>query len=438
MGEIAGIPQWKRELILRRRAAASRPTSASSGFHQPPVGNMRLITTPAEEDLTSDSSEELQYGPGIVSKLKSKYMSMTLRESQQRPSLSSLRRATSLEDLLDGPDNNKSRTRFKKATPDAVPNRNLNRYRAINRGNDSLKRARSVEALVRCNPQVVIVESRLRGDDEPKKMSSPVQRPKRPSQPPDLPRVDLVKQTLRLFEKPKVSPKPSSPTLSRKPPVFKPVTVKTSVVKSPPKPSVPASPVRNASPEPRNVSPINGNGRVSPETQPRTISRSAIENIRAGGTSIEFSFGSGTNKPYLPQRLVGVIRPMVAASSSTPSTATTSITTTTTTIITTITCNSSSNHTTNTLSERELEKNLINRTKSNSNSNSGSGLWEQGRPWNQPHNTMVFNFADSAKPVPDYIENDGLILISRPKVFVCLLHKFNHKLKNTKRNVQLL
>lgn len=60
--------------------------------------------SPAEEDNTSDSSEELQYGPGIVNKLKTKYMSMTLRDSQKkgiRPSLSNLRKASSLDNLLD-------------------------------------------------------------------------------------------------------------------------------------------------------------------------------------------------------------------------------------------------------------------------------------------------------------------------------------------------
>ncbi|XP_065214060.1 uncharacterized protein LOC135841158 isoform X2 [Planococcus citri] len=57
-----------------------------------------------EDDNTSDSSEELQYGPGIVNKLKTKYLSMTLRENQKkgvRPSLSSMRKATSLDNLLD-------------------------------------------------------------------------------------------------------------------------------------------------------------------------------------------------------------------------------------------------------------------------------------------------------------------------------------------------
>ena len=48
----------------------------------------------------SDSSEEIHYGPGFVSRLKSRYMSVALRGSA-RGSLGSLRRSASLEDFLD-------------------------------------------------------------------------------------------------------------------------------------------------------------------------------------------------------------------------------------------------------------------------------------------------------------------------------------------------
>lgn len=53
-----------------------------------------------------DTSEELQYGPGIVSKLRCRYLSLALRQSvsKQRPSLDNLRRATSLNNLLDEED----------------------------------------------------------------------------------------------------------------------------------------------------------------------------------------------------------------------------------------------------------------------------------------------------------------------------------------------
>jgi len=48
----------------------------------------------------SDSSEEIHYGPGFVSRLKSRYMSVALRGSA-RGSLGTLRRTASLEDFLE-------------------------------------------------------------------------------------------------------------------------------------------------------------------------------------------------------------------------------------------------------------------------------------------------------------------------------------------------
>lgn len=48
----------------------------------------------------SDSSEEIHYGPGFVSRLKSRYMSVALRGSP-RGSLGTLRRTASLEDFLE-------------------------------------------------------------------------------------------------------------------------------------------------------------------------------------------------------------------------------------------------------------------------------------------------------------------------------------------------
>lgn len=121
----------------------------------------------SNDDCESDSSEELQYGPGIVNKLKCKYMSMTLRENQNkgvRPSLSNLRRATSLENMLDNDtDAGKpqiNQQRFTKRT-DATNNSNKTdfssehqqRYRPTSRRNDSMKRARSVETLLRYDPK---------------------------------------------------------------------------------------------------------------------------------------------------------------------------------------------------------------------------------------------------------------------------------------------
>ncbi|GFG36129.1 hypothetical protein Cfor_10777 [Coptotermes formosanus] len=121
----------------------------------------------SNDDCESDSSEELQYGPGIVNKLKCKYMSMTLRENQTkgvRPSLSNLRRATSLENMLDNDsDTGKPQITHHRFTkrPDAHNNtskpehtsEHQQRYRPTSRRNDSLKRARSVETLLRYDPK---------------------------------------------------------------------------------------------------------------------------------------------------------------------------------------------------------------------------------------------------------------------------------------------
>ncbi|KAJ8680835.1 hypothetical protein QAD02_016622, partial [Eretmocerus hayati] len=209
----------------------------------------------------SDSSEELQYGPGIVHKLRTRYLSMTLREmNRSRPSVHCFRRAASLEDLLE-PNNSSSPgvspntekppryAKLRQNSTGQINNHNNSssgnqynqnaiitnavkgleqRYRNAARGNDSIKRARSVEALVRYastgnnnsvdeqrlagfkpeNEHIVLVDrsslkidSRLQlsfGAEKP-----PVNKPKRikpllaeTERPPP----DLVKQTLRIFE----------------------------------------------------------------------------------------------------------------------------------------------------------------------------------------------------------------------------------------------
>ncbi len=211
----------------------------------------------SENSNLDDTSEELQYGPGIVSKLRCRYLSLALRQSsgKQRPSLDNLRRATSLNNLIDEEDeqngtnrqtwnhqerNNSSKEKAR--TPDEyIPSfhrerneQNENRCRPNQRGNDSLKRARSVEALMRYdqsawqrdinkdsidqtptmivleeitneNNKVInsvtdcvtieekIIQARERGEHKPKRLTSFMDETERP--PPD-----LVKHTLRIFE----------------------------------------------------------------------------------------------------------------------------------------------------------------------------------------------------------------------------------------------
>ncbi|KAK0098862.1 hypothetical protein PV326_000797 [Microctonus aethiopoides] len=148
-------------------------------------GNNKLLGNgKAIDDCESDSSEELQYGPGIVNKLKSKYLNLTLREmNKTRVSVQRFRRAASLEDLLDcntddnddvnsvdgdgneddddddeddgggcggnGDEPEKIQRKFMKKTMIAGVAAKTERYRNATRGNDSIKRARSVETLMR-------------------------------------------------------------------------------------------------------------------------------------------------------------------------------------------------------------------------------------------------------------------------------------------------
>lgn len=222
------------------------------------------------EQFCFDDSEELQYGPGIVSKLRCRYLSLALRQSncKQRPSLDNLRRATSLNNLLNEEDDSESPCKLwdkkssgddKSRTPDDLvsshfpkkPIEAINgntRCRVQQRGNDSMKRARSVEALMRYdqnawqrdqskdkangsvsatavietihevpNPSAKppphannhsakqtasvdtvtiedkIINARERGEPKPKRLTSFMDETERP--PPD-----LVKHTLRMFE----------------------------------------------------------------------------------------------------------------------------------------------------------------------------------------------------------------------------------------------
>lgn len=177
--------------------------------------NMVAMQELCTENNYNFDDEELQYGPGIVSKLRCRYLSLALRQSvnKQRPTLDNLRRATSLNNLLDeeeedieevddidichhrnGASNGDGHHEATKITeqndknqfngkfgstdyasklksvrnygqyngnfvsngksdqkPPVIPYQKSenNRCRQSQRGNDSLKRARSVEALIR-------------------------------------------------------------------------------------------------------------------------------------------------------------------------------------------------------------------------------------------------------------------------------------------------
>lgn len=186
------------------------------------------------DDGESDSSEELQYGPGIVNRLKSKYLNLTLREmNKTRQNAQNFRRATSLEDLLDCDDDpaDKSHRKYAKRNAPGVSAKS-ERYRNVSRGNDSIKRARSVETLLRYNstsddvtPHIVPsrftagipsheppndhiilidrtsvkIESKLLDPDRPKALNKP-RRVKLVVDETERPPLDLVKTTMRIFE----------------------------------------------------------------------------------------------------------------------------------------------------------------------------------------------------------------------------------------------
>ncbi|KAI8117756.1 hypothetical protein CVS40_10429 [Lucilia cuprina] len=222
------------------------------------------------ESSELDTNEDLSYGPGIVSKLRCRYLSLALRESmeQQRLNKDQLRRSTSLNNLLDNHNEEENcdedeevgaeddedaaaqqdfiyenfkqdspkKTGILKSSLNKTPEKRYSphnqgsngvgvtftetsynkRSRHLKRGNDSLKRARSVEALLSekspwhtrantsapCANQVSIEDKihnareRLQqGTDHmpPKRLTSIIDDTERP--PPD-----LVKQTLKMFE----------------------------------------------------------------------------------------------------------------------------------------------------------------------------------------------------------------------------------------------
>lgn len=275
----------------------------------------------SENNNLDDTSEELQYGPGIVSKLRCRYLSLALRQSssKQRPSLDNLRRATSLNNLIDEEDEHNVATnrqtwnhqdrinssKEKARTPDEyIPSfhrerieQNENRCRPNQRGNDSLKRARSVEALMRydqtawqrdvnkdsidqtANTMLVleeiinennkvnsvtdvvpiedkIIQARERGEHKPKRLTSFMDETERP--PPD-----LVKHTLRIFEA-SANRRPRIGTKGNGAVAAKVATYKTIIMQEKPQIVFPKPPLSPKKPviKPRTSSPkqvLNGN-----------------------------------------------------------------------------------------------------------------------------------------------------------------------------------
>lgn len=123
----------------RKYAVASDPnsTAPSTAMHHKGLHDEGpRVTSPAYSSVSdsyAEEDEDLRYGPGIVSKLKNRYMSLAMRESRSRPSL---RRFSSLEDLLDSEPRGTVT-----AKPSAAPATAPTQRREV------MRRARSVDSL---------------------------------------------------------------------------------------------------------------------------------------------------------------------------------------------------------------------------------------------------------------------------------------------------
>lgn len=108
--------------------------------------NSAVMSTCSEEDNESpcspsqeeDCEEELQYGPGIVSKLRTRFLSITLKQQSRGLLRSNMRRSCSLEDLLDQG----------RSTQDNLFTGKGNCGNRIQGCDSNLKRAKSMDSLI--------------------------------------------------------------------------------------------------------------------------------------------------------------------------------------------------------------------------------------------------------------------------------------------------
>lgn len=171
----------------------------------------------------TELDESLKYGPGFVSKLKCRYLSLTLRQTsavKQRPSLAQLRRSTSLNNLLEDEghveeEKNETETDVeceRNPSEDPPTNNEITMMR-VSRSIDkslNLKRARSVEAILRYDNTAwerdvkdvkdeVTIEDKIQCARElpkgnpPKRLISLIEDDERPP-------AGICKQTMRIFE----------------------------------------------------------------------------------------------------------------------------------------------------------------------------------------------------------------------------------------------
>ncbi|XP_050303209.1 uncharacterized protein LOC126741008 isoform X2 [Anthonomus grandis grandis] len=293
------VPQWKKDLIARLKTQKERTEEIHDeerlwGTHHPPHPRTDLVCPMSPENgfhkeldsPNSSDSEDLHYGPGIVNRLRNKYLSLALRESNNRPTI--LRKATSLENLLDDEDriSEQGKTDGVLFIRRNGVNENGNRYRSSNR-QQQMKRARSVEVISRAshdnelsmtasvtekinNRQSLHEDLLMSVNDEkeiPKEISRPYKKPlsiengsednekptravNRPKKIPPLlrerekPPVDVVKHAKMIFEKrPETRTKKPQTTgdVAAKVDSFNDIIVKTKVGLKPTKPVIKTS-----------------------------------------------------------------------------------------------------------------------------------------------------------------------------------------------------
>uniref|UniRef100_A0A0K2UX41 Bifocal [Apis mellifera] n=1 Tax=Lepeophtheirus salmonis TaxID=72036 RepID=A0A0K2UX41_LEPSM len=259
---------------------------------------------------STSSTEELRYGPGFVSRLKSRYMSAALRSTH----FNNLRRTASLEDFLEKDEEE----------PPLLPRRTwLPRQSHINnphqkksssstshyiRSRDSMKRCKSVEVLSRNRlpadhppPLPPKVTHRAALDLNATKALIPERVIVRDKKTKELPAQDIVKQTRKLFESKTSSSSPNS--------VVSAASSSRVIVSSKQEETPPALPAKNV-------------GKVLPS---RIVERSedplkqhkTSSNLLKVGTSFTNNASSSKNHLELPPKQIGVIRPITRSNNNT-------------------------------------------------------------------------------------------------------------------------
>lgn len=213
------------------------------------VAKQEIVNETQVQQPPECDENDFKYGPGFVSKLRYRYLSLTLRQTsvaKQRPSLAQLRRSTSLNNLLDEENDHEAHEEDAKENEVNAINGNGNKVTCENQKNHNrngiekpltesylpppdghhirtsrsvdkslnLKRARSVEAILRYDNTAwerdvekehkvtngdVTIEDKIQSARErpqthpPKRLTSLIDDDERP--PPG-----ICKQTMRIFE----------------------------------------------------------------------------------------------------------------------------------------------------------------------------------------------------------------------------------------------